>query len=321
MGISVISKASCDPATLPIGVWLTPHPLDRESPFEIEWLKGLPGFDTTPMGEDGEPPLWRKHNVTLFESFREQVGNDFKVAMQHMWPMFDGYVIESISVFIDYLNDWDMRYSPLGYSHEYSEPQKGSYIFNISGGYLNDILLQLHSGQPADITYKYTWEHEIIHLRDHRELVKLSAFKEGNSSCTHFIYYKLRFRSEGIAELYYLLRTGFSSIRSIAEAKRLFVGRVQEVRQLCRSVSILTPAQTAVMENMNDFRMLGPWIMLSLLKSFEGRWHEDMITGVIHKLEQGEGLEHEHALIITQIALRMKSDTYLLLLKDYLINS
>ena len=60
-----------------------------------------------------------------------------------------------------------------------------------------------------------------------------------------------------------------------------------------------------------DFYELGPWIILDMLRKFQGGYHEEFINSVIAKVEAGEVVEHDVIIDVIRIALSMKTDEFL----------
>jgi peptide deformylase len=86
----------------------------------------------------------------------------------------------------------------------------------------------------AELKLKYhtTWEHEIIHLIDHWQSVKSSAYRDSDVSSVYYNYYLSQYRTEGIAELYYLLKGGIEDIKNMSQAKEKFQSNLERIQKL-----------------------------------------------------------------------------------------
>ena len=136
-------------------------------------------------------------------------------------------------------------------------------------------------------------------------------YAETDIATDYFKYYLLGFRIEGVAELYFLLKGGREDIKTISEAKDKFEKNLANIKKYISENPIVTFKDKNEVYKSYDFYEIGPWIILDLLRTFEGDFHEEMINAIIEKVESGEEIEHKVILDVIKIALRIKTEIFL----------
>jgi len=293
---------------------LHPHPLIEDSYADLEehWFSWIPGFDSTDLGDEDEEPLFRDNNIQLYERIESIAVECFNKALTNMWPLLHNYLINSIHITVDATGMLCNSSSTLaGYNFVDSTPPKGNYRFDLSPNYLQKLLVSSANGEKLGLKYNTIWEHEIIHLLDHYESLKASVYAETNVAADYFKYYLLGFRIEGVAELYFLLKGGREDIKTMSEAKDKFEKNLANIKKYISENPIVTFKDKNEVYKSYDFYEVGPWIILDFLRTFEGDFHEEMINGIIEKVESGEEIEHKVILEVLKIALRIKTEIFL----------
>jgi len=310
-GIIKIEKDKVSPESVKVNAYLNPHPLDSDSTIEAEELLWLPGFDARSIDEDGEHPIFRDHNCQIYESIEKMTEDMFRVAITNIWPLLDCYIISQISISIDYTGLLLGNNSLAAYNYINSRPEYGYYRFDLTRSYLLRQLKTLEEGKNLSLKFITTWEHEIVHLLDHWESVKASMYRDSLESSIIYTYYILKYRSEGIAELYYLLKGGIEDIKSIKDAKHRFKINIDSTKNKLRGTNTIAPKEKESILNTYDFYEIGPWIILDLLISFEGGFHREFILSIISDCENGVMIKNEDILQVIKIALRINNQEYL----------
>jgi hypothetical protein len=309
-----ISKEVVEVSNVNVTSCLHPHPLISDSYEDIEdhCFSWIPGFDSTDLGDDDEEPLFRKNNIQLYEKIEAIAVESFNKALKNMWPFLHNYVINSIHIIVDVTGMFSYSSSTLaGYNFVDSAPPKGNYRFDLSPNYLHKLLVSSTNSEKLDLKYNTIWEHEIIHLLDHYESLKASVYSETNLANEYFKYYLLGFRTEGVAELYYLLKGGREDIKTMSEAKDKFEKNLTNIKKYISENPIVTFKDKNTVYKSYDFYEVGPWVILDFLRTFEGEFHEELINSIIVKVEAGEEIEHNVVIDIIKIALRIKIDNFI----------
>lgn len=310
-----ISKNNIDTTSVNAYAYLHPHPLDIETngDFEVDEISWIPGFDSSDIGEEGEHPFFRDQNIQLYNKIEAVTLESFRVALKNIWPLLDSYIVNSIQIAVDITGNLFTDSRVLAaYNFEDSRPQKGNYIFNLAPLYLMRLLKKIENNVEVDMKYNTIWEHELIHLLDHWQSVKSSVYNDSNVSSIYFNFYLSQYRTEGIAELYYLLKGGIQDVKTMAQAKEKFQNNVYAIRKLVSDKPILSKNDKDKLFKTYDFYELGPWIVLDVLNTFEGGFHTEIISTVIKQVEDGKVIDHNVILEVIKIGLRIKLDEFLL---------
>lgn len=309
-----ISKDLVDLSSLKAHAYLHPHPLDPDSyaDIEVDWFSWIPGFDSRDLGDEDEEPLFRDNNIQLYNKIEEIAVERFNAALENVWPLLDSLLINNLSITIDVTGDISGPSALASYLYDHSDPQKGNYFFSLAPLYLHKLLVASNNGTELDLKYHTTWEHEFIHLIDHRSIEKSSVFRHSNLSIDCLRCYIVNYRDEGIPELYYLLKGGWPEIKNVQMALDKFTICLAAAKQKCSTSKELTYKEKQEVLKTYDFYELGPWIVLNMLKTFEGGYHEELITSVIEQVEAGKVIEHDVILQVIEIALRIKPDEFIL---------
>jgi len=245
-----------------IYAYLTPHPLEEDTYLEEDWISWLPGYKAG-KSEDGDSSIYREENIALYEKIENYSANVLKAALERMWPLLNGIYFHQIQLAIDYTN-YKSSDALAGYDHHHSDPAKGIYLFHIDQSLLNRYL-HFFNGNEKAIPDMNIWEHELVHLKDHWQLVKASSFKNSAYPLNNLEYYLLKYREEGIANLFDLLDGKIQKFKSIAEAKRKFISNYNEVNKRLQSLEKSTEKDRLEIYSSYDFYEVGPWLILEML--------------------------------------------------------
>jgi hypothetical protein len=119
------------------------------------------------------------------------------------------------------------------------------------------------------------WEHELVHLIDHWEIVRASSFAQSDIPLNNLQYYKLKYREEGIANLFDLLDGKIDGIKSRAEAKNKFYDNYNTIKRKLLNLEKTSSDDRAMIYSGYDFYEVGPWIILDMLSEIP------MVTDII----------------------------------------
>jgi len=310
--VFVITKENEYADKININAYLSPHPLDEDSCLEPEDLKCIPGFDDRSIDEDGIYPSFRDNNLEIYKRIETITEKMFRGAVKNMWPLLNNYVITRISIAIDYTGILLGNNSLAAYNHVDSRPECGYYHFDLTRSFLIRQLHKIDAGEDLGLKFNTTWEHELVHLLDHWESVKSSIYRNSSIPDECYKYFLLKFRTEGIAELYYLLKGGREDVKNMNEALLRFKDKVEKRKAGIFSESKVAKEVKETISNDYDFYEIGPWVILNYLKSHEGGFHADFIDPIINRIENSEIIEQNEILETIKIALRIKSEDFIL---------
>ena len=106
--------------------YLTPNPLKENSFLEESWISWFPNYKTGDSA-DGLPSFFHEENIAYFEKIENFVSQQFRTALQRMWPLFEGIYIEQIQISIDFLISTN-PHTLASYIPQKSNPAMGKYI-------------------------------------------------------------------------------------------------------------------------------------------------------------------------------------------------
>ncbi|GHB49205.1 hypothetical protein [Mongoliitalea lutea] len=293
-----------------ITAYLSPHPLDEDSHMEEEFIDWLPGY-VKGESEEGEPSYMRDENIELYERIEQLTEDIFRKALLRMGPLLEGYLFKNIQIFIDYQNFSDAGSALAGYNHADSNPGKGIYVFHVNQRLLNRYLHFLEGNLEA-IPDMNLWEHEIIHLLDHWELVKASAFRSSDLAHNNLIHYLIKYRKEGTANFLDLLDGKLDGIQSREEAKSLMKEKYELAKNSLAGTDKTSDEQRTLLYAGYNFYAIGPWIMLDMIDEYLlVAENEEDASSIEYKIQQGISLSEEGKLNLVRIVLMFDNEMFL----------
>ena len=293
--------------------YLSPDPLDSDSGIESEFLEFLPGYDGSEMKEDeDEHPIYRQQNIEVYERIEKYCVDAFRKGLDNMFPLLKDHIFRHIQIAIDlFENVLSSRYALACYHHGLSEPAKGKYIFQLHHTLFLKYLAEMENKYVPDLRDTFTWEHEILHLLDHEEISKSSILKHSSSPDERYKSYLLKYREEGIADLYYLLHGGFYTYKSIEEATSIFLIKSENAKSTLNDVDHMDVPSIKDLFSGLSFYEIGPWLILDALKELDGGYHIDKINTAIDCLASKKEIETDLIIEIVRLALRVKAEFFL----------
>ena len=149
--------------------YLSPHPYDEDGYFEAEWVEDLPGYKK----DCEDTPLLDEHNYELFNTITTKVEAEFREALAFLWPLVGSLEIQSLQICVDITGVMLSTNAAGSYFYGRSDAQKGQYVFIASRQLVFKYLKSIQDGDQALSQHlKELWQHEIIHMLDHNNIIK-----------------------------------------------------------------------------------------------------------------------------------------------------
>jgi hypothetical protein len=297
--------------------YLAPHPTDEFSGLEGDFLEWIPGFLNENDEEEGIDAIYRDCNLELYNQIEELTEFHFKNGVKTMWPLLSEVYVNTMSVAIDISGLLRPgKNSIAGFLYDRSNSLKGNYVFQLDLNLLVPYLKKNEKNEPLTFHENSVWEHEIIHLLDHKYITKSSMYCNSTSPFENFKYYFIKFREEGIADLYYVLN-GHTKINNIQEAIQQFKEKaIQRKSEIDFSIPTTDKIKDSIFEG-NDYYKIGPWIILEYLRDYETNFEEEVILNIIKKLENKEHIPIESILEVIKKALNISPIDFLYFIEKY----
>ena len=299
---------------LHIKAYLSPHPLDDDSFLEEEWISWLPGYIKGET-EDGMPSYYHEDNIALYEKIENFSADLFKRAAERIWPLLKDHHFKKIFISIDYSN-YKMSSSLAGYDYKHSDPGKGRYHFSVDQDLLGSYSAFIDE-KITSLPNMNIWEHELIHLLDHWEILKASSFAHSDIPLNNLRYYVLKYREEGIANLLDLLDGKIKGINSIAKAKEVFANNYGRIKSDLSNHERTDDKIRSEIYSGYDFYEVGPWIILDMLDEIFSLTEIADVKELERKIANGEEISEELKIEIIRNAFYFDTDWFMSRLKNY----
>lgn len=235
------------------------------------------------------------------------VEDHFRNACKNLWPIISESYFKGISLGIDLL---DMSGVMASYYHDYSKADTGSYGFSLSYDVLKEYLKARFDGSHVlSPLMKYMWEHEVIHMGDHKTITEFRFNLRSTDIRELFIHFLLSYRNEGIAELWYSLK-GNSHFREPADARQKFLEDFSRFDAApWEDLSMLRNNEWEIMHTYG-FYSAGPWMILHVLTCTENKEMSALASSAIGKMMNGEIMEDNEIIDIIKEALKVSNDDF-----------
>lgn len=190
------------------------------------------------------------------------VEEHFRKACENLAPFLEKIKFNSISIGIDVIG---IGSGIASYYHEMSDAEKGNYGFHISAEVLAEYLKK-HYDSSYEIrpVTNYTWEHELIHLLDHKNLTEFRYANRSTDVREFLVHYLLSFRNEGIADLYHFLLND-RPVKSKEEARSKFLEDISRVESYDWENNDTIKENEWKLMQTYLFYSVGPWMILHIL--------------------------------------------------------
>jgi hypothetical protein len=305
------------PEEIQIFTYMAPHPLDEDSGTEPEFLEWIPGFINEDDEEEGTTALYRDSNIEIYKKIESLTEQYFKESVNNMWPLLSEIYIHSMQVAIDISGMLGSTNTSLaGYLFKRSNQQKGKYVFQLDLNLLSTYLKKEQNQIPLDFNEKSTWDHELIHLLDHYSITAAHLYKFSTSPHENFKYCLIKYREEGIADLYYVLH-GHTEIKNAEEAIGLFKEDVIiRKKEIDFSVPSNDNTRSQLYQGINFYKY-GPWLILEILREIEMNWDDDIVAKCIETISRNEPVPLETILEVIKRSLKIGPEDFLHSIEKY----
>lgn len=300
--------------------YLAPHPTDDFSGAEGEFLKWIPGFLNEYDEEEEVDAIYRECNLRVYDKIEELTESHFKNSVDIMWPLLSEVYINSMQVAIDLSGMMSPSGTSLaGYLYDWSNQLKGRYVFQLDLNLLVTYLKKNEKNEPLSFHEKSIWEHELIHLLDHKYITVASIYKSSTSPSENFKYYLIKYREEGIADLYYVLH-GHTKVTNVQEAIENFkASAINRKSEIDFEIPSTDKTRDKLYDGI-DFYKYGPWLILEILRDYEINFEQDIIANCIEKISKKEPVPIETIFDIIKKALEIQPKEFLYYYEKYFEN-
>lgn len=249
-----------------------------------------------------------KETSQNFEEFLvELAGKHFTNAFQHMMPVIK-IQINKINISID--SSGNTTSAIAKYHYGKSDAGTGHYFFTASTDLILIYLRNHFYGSLILPEALYVWEHEIIHMLDHDNIVEFDDNLKNYDGVELLVRYILNYRFEGIAELYYLLK-GYSNYRSIKAARTQFLKRMEFLRNRPWDNPKFSLNMFRWSSADKEHYSLGNWMMLHILGSEFFPEVADTAAEAAIKIRKRQAISEEDAIKLIHSGIEMNNHTFI----------
>lgn len=278
-------------------------------PFEFTFIPENPG-EKDIEGLTGNYDLKNPGGVDFRELCRDLVWYHFMEAWEDMRSFFEDTKIESIGFVIN-LTPGSNNLASVRISR--SRPFRSVEarpVFCISRTLLDEYLSSYWINDYRIPFFESTaLHHELVHVLDKFEEEDF-GLEEGLSRGKSLLLHFLRFRSEGIAELLYILYSG-TGIRDIGSARKMFETELYRVFE----ISLKNPRDyiklSKELPETGSFYDLGPWMILHVLGCPGNPGRYGNIDKVLENLEQDFKPDEDTCFSLLRKALEISNYSFL----------
>jgi len=239
---------------------------------------------------------------------RKVVEDRFRDACRNLWPLIEGLNFRSVSIGIDLLG---MEPGAAGYYHNDSIAEKGVYGFYVSAEVF-EAYLKSHFGKNYELSphKRYMWEHELIHLCDHKSITEFRYSSLSTDIREFLIHYLLSFRNEGIANLYFAMQ-GHNDVQDPETARQIFLCGIQNFEAArWEDESIIRQKEQEVMTT-HDFYSVGPWLILHALSCADCQITTPLAGSVAGRIIAGEAVAYDDIMEVISHALKITNGDFI----------
>ena len=137
-----------------------------------------------------------------------------------------------------------------------------------------------------------------------------SSDLNSTSPYENFKYYLIKYREEGIADLYSVLN-GNKDFINIEEAINQFKeSAIKQKNEIDFTVPTTDKTKDKLFDG-NDFYTYGPWLILEILRDIDEIFEEDTILKIIEKLEKKEPIDSESINEVIRRAVKISPKEFL----------
>ncbi len=278
---------------LPVSVYFMTDPED----LEYEIIEDFPG------NYDEEDP----DGKCFFNTSEEVIHAHFIEACENMAPFLKDRHFSSLTVGIDILG---ILSGDASYFSDRSSSLDGKYLFKASRGLLYTYLKNYWEPDFDLSSYdRYIWEHEIVHMLDHENIVN-DKFSYESGLRKYWIKHLLSYRNEGVADLLYTLK-GFNTINSMSDAFRKFQEDRRAFLEINWELTGYLNSWEKQIQNASHIYSVGPWMILHALSLSGDKYVKDLVTSAISQVSNGEVVSEQTIFELLRYALELNCNQFI----------
>lgn len=258
---------------------------------------------------DGFPGTYDNEENVFEEIILDAVYVKFNHAWKNLNPLLEKTTINAISMGIDIL--------PVGcghatFFHKQSNVEKGSYGFAIKWELINEYLMEYwDNSYSVDKGYRYSWEHELTHLLDVKNLNRFDYSISSSGLQDFFIQYLLKYRNEGIAELYYFLDDDAKRLYGSGDTSRTFFREFSSMKKEdWGNPEKLVELKSKYLDSYAPYEV-GPWLIIHCLEQSGDMKTAEKAKQYKKMLENKQLISSEQKLTLISMALKVKAENFL----------
>ena len=232
----------------------------------------------------------------------------FTLACDHLMPLLEGVKFNSLSIGIDVLG-----FGPgqAGYYHTLSDNESGYYGFSVSPELLSEYLKDYwEEDYQLPAHYAHMWEHELIHLLDHSQLKEILFNESSTDRRELFIHYLLKFRNEGIANIFELCH-GRLITPEIESAVEKFKEIIIKVEELDWENHIDFPVLKNQLLSNSLCYSIGPWMVLNAICLSEDEIISQKALDWKTRIENKEVIPDAEIMEMIELGIQISNDDFL----------
>ncbi len=274
-------------------------------------IAALPEKTTQSLLTEIKDALLPDSGVALeYDSFKilltELIRDHFTAAVSRMMPLLEDVHIRNI-----HIETGVGRSSALAwYSPSKSDEGTGTYYLTAGAELVRQYLRKQY--QDADLNKEAltVWEHELIHLLDHKNLVEMKYDYKSPDVVEAFVKLILKYRSEGIAEFFYLM-DGHTVYRSIQAARTQFNRKMDAIGNMRWNNRNIARYAYDFVESDFSCYPIGVWMILHVLGCPAFRDYSAEATMVAAKIKKRQPVAGDVIMDLVKKALRIDNETFI----------
>jgi len=278
---------------IPVDFYFSPDPEDIEDDMIVDF----------PGNYDEEDSAGK----CFFETSYDVVRTHFVRAFLNLSPVFEDRKFTSLNVCIDLAGICN---ATAAYWYGYTDVMVGEYHFSVGRNVLKAFLKNYwDSSFSLNPFYMYIWEHELIHMLDH----KYCSFQFSADSIDFrefWMHYLLSFRAEGIAGLYELMK-GHNPVKEMNSARDNFKS---DLLMFAKPGAFDTGNTLPLRKNIIDssiYCSVGQWMVMHVLYCIGDSNLSALIQKVYSQIKKGEVVNECDILFILKHSFALDPETFI----------
>jgi hypothetical protein len=271
-----------------------------ELPIVAVFQEGEPAADKISefAGEYEDLESFGKYCVAAVES-------KFEMAAETLFPLLKDIPFRAIGIYLTLEFKGDGAY----YFSSYSDTGKGEYYFEVQGECISCFLREFwEEGYRVPHDAKYAPHHELIHLLDHKQLLRYQLSFDSNRLGQMMVMFWENFRREGLAGLYGFLkiegdRPGWEDAKEsfLRDFHHLTVLDWENVGKYGEHLDVFQP------DSIYD---IGPWMVLHALFVTGDAAQREAVSTLMEDFGQGKAIPDSKILGMVKMGLQLPLDKF-----------